>query len=52
MQSFFDYACNTSYPYLNKNLKTHLQAAQNKCIRFSLKLGNRKSITVKELEKK
>ena len=29
----------------------HLQAAQNKCIRFCLKLGDRKSITVKEFEK-
>ena len=28
-----------------------LQAAQNKCIRFCLKLGDRKSITVKEFEK-
>ena len=36
---------------LNKNLKTHLEAAQNKCIRFCLKLGDRKSITVKEFEK-
>ena len=27
------------------------EAAQNKCIRFCLKLGDRKSITVKEFEK-
>ena len=33
-----------------KNLKARLEAAQNKCIRFSLKLGDRKSITVKEFE--
>ena len=51
IQFFFDYACNAWYPNLNKNLKTHLQAAQNKCIRFCLKLGERKSITVKEFEK-
>ena len=51
IQPFFNYACNTWYPSLNKNLKTHLQAAQNKCIRFCLKLGNRKSITVKEFQK-
>ena len=51
IQPFFNYACNTWYPSLNKNLKTHLQAAQNKCIRSCLKLGNRKSITVKEFQK-
>ena len=51
IQPFFDYACNAWYPNLNKNLKTRLQAAQNKCIRFCLKLGDRKSITVKEFEK-
>ena len=48
IQLFFDYACNAWYPNLNINLKTRLQAAQNKCIRFCLKLGDRKSITVKE----
>ena len=42
IQTFFYYACNTWYPNLKKkNLKTRLQAAQNKCIRFCLKLGNR-----------
>ena len=51
IQPFFDCACNTCYPNLNKNLKTHLQAAQNKCIRFCLKRGNRQSITAKELKK-
>ena len=51
IQPFFDYACNAWYPNLNKNLKTRLQAAQNKCIRSCLKLGDRKSITVKEFEK-
>ena len=40
-QPFFYYACNACYPNLNKNLKTRLQAAQNKCIRFCLKLGDR-----------
>ena len=48
IQTFFDYACNAYYPNLNKNLKTRLQ---NKCIRFCLKLGDRKSITVKKSEK-
>ena len=51
IQPFFDYACNAWYPNLNKNLKTRLEAAQNKCIRFCLKLGDGKSITVKEFEK-
>ena len=43
IQPFFDYACNAWYPNLNKNLKKCLQAAQNKCIRFCLKLGDRAS---------
>ena len=51
IQPFFDYACNAWYPNLNKNLKTRLQVAQNKCIRFCLKLGDRTSVTVKEFEK-
>ena len=38
-------------PYLNKHLKNRLQAAQNKCIRFCLKLGDRKSIKINEFEK-
>ena len=36
---------------LTKALKTRLQAAQNECVRFCLKLGDRKRITVKELKK-
>ena len=48
IQPFFDYACNGWYPNLNKNFKTRLEAAQNKCIRFFFKLGDGKSITVKE----
>ena len=51
IQPFFDYACNAWYPNLNKNLKKHLQAAQNKCIRFCLKLGDRASIKNNEFEK-
>ena len=51
IQPFFDYACNAWYPNLNKNLKTRLQAAQNKCIRFCLKLGDRSSLRSKEFEK-
>ena len=51
IQPFFDYACNAWYPDLNKNLKARLQATQHKCIRFCLKLGDRKSITIKEFVK-
>ena len=51
MQPFFDYACDAWYPNLNKNLKTCLQAAQSKRIRFCLKLGDRRSIKINEFEK-
>ena len=51
IQPFFDYACNAWYPNLNKKLKTRLQAAQNKCIRFCLKLGDRSSLKSKDFEK-
>ena len=46
VQPFFDYACNAWYPNINRNL----QAAQNKCIRFCMKLDNF-SFAVKEFEK-
>ena len=39
------------YPNLNKDLKTRLQDAQNKFITFRLKISDRKSITVKEIQK-
>ena len=48
MQPFFHYACSAWYHNLNKNLKNRLQAAQNKCIRFYLKLGVRTSIKINE----
>ena len=51
IQPFFDYKCKGWYPNLNKNLKTRLEATQNKCIGFCLKLGDRKSITVNEFKK-
>ena len=51
IQTFFEYECNASKPSINKKLKMRLQAAQNKCIRFCLKLGDKKSITVNEFEK-
>ena len=51
IQSFFDYACNAWYPNINKKLKICLQTAQNKCIRFCLKLNHRSSIKSKGFEK-
>ena len=51
IQPFFDYACSAWYPNLNKNLKTRLQTAQNKCIRFCLKKGDRTSITNEDFKK-
>ena len=50
IQPFFDYACNAWYPNINKKLKTRLQAAQNKCIRFCLKLDDRFRLKSKEFE--
>ena len=46
IQPFLDYASNAWHPNFYKNLKTRLQTAQNKCITFCLKLGNKKCITV------
>ena len=51
IQPFFDYACNACYPNIDKKLKMRLQAAQNKCIRFCLKLNDRSSIKSKDFEK-
>ena len=51
IQPYLDYTCNAWYPNLNKNLKNRLQSAQNKCLRFCLKLGDRASIKINEFEK-
>ena len=54
IQPFFDYACNAWYPNINKKFKIRLQASQNKCIRFCLKLNDSSSsssITFKDFEK-
>ena len=51
IQPFFDYACSAWYPNINKKLKTRLQAAQNKCIRFCLKLDDRFRLKSKEFER-
>ena len=50
IQPSLDYPCNGWYPNLNKNLKKHLQAAQNKHIRFCLKLGDKTSININGFE--
>ena len=44
IQPHFDYASSAWYPNLNKKLKSKLQIAQNKCIRFCLYLENREYI--------
>ena len=41
IQPHFDYACSVWYTELNKKLKKKTQIAQNKCIRFCLKLEER-----------
>ena len=51
IQHFFDYACNACYPNINKKLKMHLQASQNKCVRFCLKLNDISSIKSEDFEK-
>ena len=50
IQPLFDYACSAWYPNINQNLKTRLQSAQNKCIRFCLQLGPRESIKSNHFE--
>ena len=49
--SFFDYAFDARYANVNKKMKTPLQAAQNKCMRFCLKLNDRSSMKFKDFEK-
>ena len=49
-QPFLDYANNAWYLNINKKLNMRLQAAQNKCIRFCLKLNGRSSIKSKDFE--
>ena len=50
IQPHFNYASSAWYPNLNKNLKSKLQIAQNKCTRFCLHLGNRKGICYKHFK--
>ena len=51
IQPFFDYACIAWYPNVSKKLKMCLPAAQNKCIKFGLKLNDICSIKSKDLKK-
>ena len=50
IQPHFDYACSTWYPNLNEKLKKKIQIAQNKCVRFFLKLDKRHHISSNEFE--
>ena len=50
IQPHFDYACSAWYPNLKKAIKSKLQTAQNKCIRFCLLLNSRKHIGFDEFE--
>ena len=51
IQPHFDFACSAWYPNLTQGLKTKLQIAQNKCIRYCLFLGNREGIRYKHLKR-
>ena len=51
IQPHFDYGCISWYPLLNKKLKTKLQCAQNKCIRFCLNMSPRSHIGTNEFLK-
>ena len=50
IQPFFDYACSSWYSNLNKSIKDRLQSAQNKCIKFCLKIGYRTSVKAQDFE--
>ena len=51
IQLYFDYACSAWYPNLKKKIKYRIQTAQNKCIRFCLKLDNLKRISHEEFQR-
>ena len=50
IQPFFEYACNSSYPNIDKKLKMCLQASQSKCIRFCLKLNDKSRLKSKDFK--
>ena len=51
IQCLFDYSCSSWYPGINKELKDKLRVAQNRMIRFILKLDNRTHRGNQELDK-
>ena len=51
IQPHFAYGCSSWFPLLKKNLKLELQKAQNKCIRFCLKLPPRSHINPSHFRK-
>ena len=51
IQPNFDYAWSACYPNVNKKLKSKLQTAQNRCIRYCLQLDHRSDNGVKHFEK-
>ena len=50
IQPHFDFGSAAWYPNLTKKLKKKLVVAQNKCIRFCLKSGNRTHVGYREFE--
>ena len=52
MQRHIDYGSTPWYPLLGKALKTELQIAQNKCIRFFLELPPRCHVSPSHLRKR
>ena len=51
IQPSFDYVCSSWYVNLTKKMKLRLQATQNKCIRFCLRLGNRTHLNYSDFKK-
>ena len=51
IQPHFDYACISWYPLINQKMRNKLQATQNKCIRFYLKLNSRQHVGAKKSKK-
>ena len=51
IQPHLYYACISWYPWITQKMRNKLQVAQNKCIRFCLKLNSRQHIGTKEFEK-
>ena len=50
IQPHFEYACTSWYPMLHKRLSKKIQAAQNRCICFYLKLKNTSHIGAAEFK--